>query len=75
MTPSLASVTVPAIALPPEGVTVIELLLTVVGSISSPITATICAFNGTPVWPLTGLIVLTVVCVVSVLEPVVKALE
>ena len=49
VTPSLASVTVPAMALPPDGVTVIELLVTVVGSMSSLITAMICAFSGTPV--------------------------
>ncbi len=40
VTPSLASVTVPARALPPDGVTVMELLVTVVGSMSSLITAT-----------------------------------
>src|ERR1017187_359983 len=33
VTPSLARLTAPAIALPPEGVTVIELLVTLVGSI------------------------------------------
>ena len=49
VTPSPASVTVPAIALPPEGVTVMELLVTVVGSMASLITATICAFSGAPV--------------------------
>ncbi len=40
VTPSLARVTVPATGLPPCGVTVIELLLIVVGSMSSLITAT-----------------------------------
>src|SRR5260370_38305630 len=56
VTPSLARVTVPATGLPPCGVTVIELLLTVVGSMSSLITAMIWVWMVTPVWVLAGLI-------------------
>jgi hypothetical protein len=70
VTPSAAKLTVPAIALPPEGVTVIELFVIDVGSIVALITATTSAFNGTPVCVFAGLIVLTVACVVSVLVPV-----
>src|SRR5271156_12343 len=72
VTPSLARVTVPAIALPPAGVTVIELLVIDVGSIVLLITATISTFNGTPVWALEGIIVLTVTWLVSAVVPVTK---
>src|SRR5208283_1630579 len=64
VTPSLARVTVPAIALPAEGVTVIELFVIEVGSMVLFMTATICAFRGTPV-P-------TVVWLVTALAPVTK---
>jgi hypothetical protein len=60
VTPSAAKLTVPAIALPPEGVTVIALFVIDVGSIFALITATTSAFNGTPVCVFAGLIVLTV---------------
>jgi tellurite resistance protein TehA-like permease len=74
VTPSLARVTVPATGLPPCGVTVIELLLTVVGSMSSFISATTCVLVGTAVWLLGGLIELTRVVLVSEPEPVTKPL-
>src|ERR1035437_1136085 len=67
VTPSLARVTVPAIALPPEGVTVIALFVIDVGSMVSLITATICAFNGTPVWAFEGMIVVTTTLPLSAL--------
>lgn len=70
VTPSLASVTVPAT----DGVRVIELVVTVVGSIESLITAITCVFSGTPVCPLAGLMVLTVAWVVSEPVPVTKLL-
>ena len=72
VTLSLAKVTVPAMALPPCGVTVIELLLTVVGSIVSLMSATIRAFKGTAVCEFVGLIWLTVAAEVSGPEPVVN---
>ena len=70
VTPSPANVTVPAMALPPEGVTVMELLVIVVGSTLLLITAVICALSGTPVCALTGLIVLTVRGLVTAAVPV-----
>src|ERR1022692_937565 len=72
VTPSLARVTVPAIALPPEGVTVIEVFVIDAGSMVLLIIAAICAFNGTPVWAFEGVIVLTVTLLVSALAPVTK---
>jgi hypothetical protein len=59
-------------ALLPDGVTVMELLVTVVGSMSSLITAVIRALSGTPVCVLLGLMLLTVVGVASEPEPVTK---
>src|SRR5260370_18836523 len=72
LTPSAATATVPAIALPPEGVTVMELLRTVVISMSSFITAATRVFSGTPVCVFAGVIVLTVAWLVSALVPVQK---
>src|ERR1700732_2399448 len=74
VTPSLARLTVPATGLPPDGVTVMELLVTVVGSMSSLITATTCVLTGTTVWLSAGPIAVTVVGFVSEAEPVTKPL-
>ena len=52
--PSLARLNVPATALPFDGVSVIELLVSVVGSMVLLITAMISALSGVNVWPFEG---------------------
>jgi hypothetical protein len=70
VTPSLARLIVPEIPLPFAGVKVIELLVSVVGSIVLLMTATICVLVGTSVCAFGGLIVLTVTWLVRELVPV-----
>jgi hypothetical protein len=74
VTPSLARLTVPANALAPEGVTVIELLVMLVGSMGPLINTVTSVLSGTLAWPLAGLIELTFVPDATVLAPVVKKL-